>query len=128
MINLEDDFFGAVLNCAVRYSMGRQSYMPSLVIDFITPLIPYISGKTLGVFKQDYEKALKDEEYTGWNMFGDPKVDKPGWDQFYADVCKEINKRNILVIEAAESPVKIEFEAHDGGERFGKMLRGEISK
>jgi len=23
-----DDFFGAVLNCAVRYCLGRRSYMP----------------------------------------------------------------------------------------------------
>lgn len=26
-VDLSDDFFGAVLNCAVRYSLGRRSYM-----------------------------------------------------------------------------------------------------
>lgn len=93
-INLDDDFFGAVLNCAVRYSMGRQSYMPSLVIDFITPLLPYLNQKTLGVFKQDYETNQRTADETGWAMFGDIKIDKPLWDKFYADVCVELKKRH----------------------------------
>lgn len=92
--NLDDDSFGAVLNCAVRYSMGRQSYMPSLVVDFITPLLPYITQKTLGVFKQDYEPNQRTADENGWAMFGDTKIDKPLWDKFYADVCAEIEKRN----------------------------------
>ena len=95
-INLDDDFFGAILNCAVRYAMGRQSYMPSLVVDFITPLLPYITQKTLGVFKQDYETNQRTADENGWAMFGDIKIDKPLWDKFYADVCAEIEKRNEL--------------------------------
>ena len=97
-INLDDDFFGAILNCAVRYAMGRQSYMPSLVVDFITPLLPYITSKTLGVFKQDYEINQRTADENGWAMFGDTKIDKPLWDKFYADVCAEIEKRNDKVI------------------------------
>ena len=97
-IELDDDLFGAVLNCAVRYAMGRQSYMPSLVVDFITPLLPYITQKTLGVFKQDYEINQRTADENGWAMFGDTKIDKPLWDKFYADVCAEIEKRNDKVI------------------------------
>ena len=44
-IDLQDDFFGTILNCAVRYAIGRQTYMPGLVIDFITPLLPHLSEK-----------------------------------------------------------------------------------
>ena len=93
-INLDDDFFGAILNCAARYAMGRQSYMPSLVVDFITPLLPYINSKTLGVFKQDYETNQRTADENGWAMFGDTKIDKPLWDKFYADVCAELKKRH----------------------------------
>ena len=41
-----DDDFGAVLNCAVRYAIGRQTYMPGLVIDFIRPMLPYLNNAT----------------------------------------------------------------------------------
>ena len=49
-IDLSDDNFGAVLNCAVRYAIGRRTYMPGLVIDYITPLLPYLNNKTLWCF------------------------------------------------------------------------------
>lgn len=94
-INFNDDRFGAVLICAVRYAMGRQTYMPGLVIGFINPLLPHISKKTLAVFKQDYERNARDEERTGWNMFGDPNIDKPEWDKFYTDVCAELEQRRL---------------------------------
>lgn len=57
-IDLSDDFFGAVLNCAVRYSLGRNTYMPGLVIDFITPLLPYLSDKTLWCFEKDVKDCF----------------------------------------------------------------------
>lgn len=85
VVKLDDDDFGAILNCAVRYAIGRQTYMPSLVISYITPLLPYITNKTLGVFKRDYESATS---------YGDVRIDKPMWDKFYAAVCEEINRRN----------------------------------
>lgn len=46
-IDLSNDDFGAVLNCAVRYTLGRRTYMPGLVIDYIRPLLPFLSSKTL---------------------------------------------------------------------------------
>ena len=35
-IDLHDDNFGAVLNCAIRYCLGRRTYMPSYVIEIIS--------------------------------------------------------------------------------------------
>ena len=35
-INLNDDF-ETILICAERYALGRQTYMPKLVVDYITP-------------------------------------------------------------------------------------------
>ena len=85
-INLEDDFFGAVLNCAVRYAIGRRSYMPGLVQDFIRPLIPYLSNKTLWCFDQD----IKSARYEGG--YGDV-CDEKDWLNFHAEVVAERVKR-----------------------------------
>ncbi len=59
--------------CAVRYACGRQSYMPSLVIGYIMPLLPHLDSKTLYVLDQD----LTDAKYTGG--YGHPRIDEPGW-------------------------------------------------
>lgn len=89
-IKLDNDDFGAILNCAVRYACGRQSYMPSLVIDFITPLLPYLSNRTLWCFDQD----LTDRKYEPYeNPFGDKNIDEPGWLRFLELVREERTKR-----------------------------------
>lgn len=52
------DFFGAVLNCAVRYCIGRATYMPGLVTDWIMQHCHGIlTAKTLYVMKQDIDDA-----------------------------------------------------------------------
>ena len=86
-IDLQDDIFGTVLNCAVRYAIGRQTYMPSLVIGFITPLLPYLSDKTLWCFDQDVTEA----RWAGG--YGDPSIDEPGWMKFREAVREERKKR-----------------------------------
>ena len=86
-INIEDDSFQAILNCAVRYSLGRQTYMPDLVVQFIQPLIPYLDNRTLCVFKRDVEEAIEVENT------GDPNIDKPIWVNFLALVSEELSKR-----------------------------------
>ena len=58
-INTKDERFGAVLNCAVRYSMGRKTYMPSLVVDFIIPLLPHLSNQTLLCMERDISDNLE---------------------------------------------------------------------
>ena len=47
-IEREDDFGGAVLNCAVRYALGRMSYMPGLVMDVIRPMLTRPCGASTG--------------------------------------------------------------------------------
>lgn len=82
-IDLGDDFFGTVLNCAVRYCIGRMTYMPSLVTDFIRPLLPHLSDKTLWCFERDIEGA------TGYGM----EMDREMWMRFLAEVRVEIERR-----------------------------------
>ena len=85
MIDPTDDDFGVIINCAVRYAIGRQSYMPSLVIDFTKPLLPYLTDRTLGVIQRDIEEAPS---------YGDSVIDKPYWLNFLEDVKEEKEKRN----------------------------------
>lgn len=86
-IDPRNDDFGTILNCAVRYACGRRSYMPGLVIDYITPLLPQLNDKTLWCFDQDLTEA----KYTGG--YGDPKVDEPKWKWFHEAVRAERTKR-----------------------------------
>lgn len=84
-IELSDEDFGAVLNCAIRYCIGRETYMPSLVIEFIRPLLPYVSNRTLDCFERDVREA---------DYYGDFEIDKLLWIRFLDEVQSEIKKRN----------------------------------
>ena len=76
--------FGAILNFAVRYALGRSTYAPFLVQDLICPLLPYLNGKTLEIFRNDIENA---------SSYGDDIIDKLGWMVFLAGVKAEIERR-----------------------------------
>lgn len=87
MVDPANDDFGAVCNCAVRYCLGRRSYMISLVCGYITPLLPELTDTTLGCFERD----IAERKRTGF--FGD-SYDYETWGAFYKAVCKEIEGRN----------------------------------
>lgn len=82
-LNCDSEDFGAVLNCAIRYSLGRQTYMPHLVMDFIRPLLPHLSIRTLSVMIRDIESA---------GSLGDTSIDEPAWREFLAEciVAKQL--------------------------------------
>ena len=86
-IDIKDEDFGAVLICAVRYCLGRQTYMPGLIIGYITPLLPRISDNTLRCMESDLSKP---DLYGG---FGNKKIDEPIWIKFRSNVQEEIQKR-----------------------------------
>ncbi len=84
VIDPADEDFGTILICAVRYALGRHTYMPGLVQDFIRPLLPHLSRNTLFVMARDIREAPS---------YGDPNIDEPGWMRFLADVQKESRER-----------------------------------
>lgn len=84
VIDVADDNFGAVINCAVRYALGRRTYMPSLVRRFIYPLLPYLSDRTLYTLEMDLREAPS---------YGDPVTDTPGWLQLLSDTRRTIKQR-----------------------------------
>ena len=81
--------FETILLCAVRYAIGRQTYIPSLVIDYITPLLPYLSDNTLRLIAN---KITEYEAYEGG--LGDEKIDKPYWEQFLQVIRLEMGGRH----------------------------------
>ena len=78
------DEFGAVLNCAVRYCIGRRTYMPKLVMDVIRPLLPALTDKTLWCFERDI---------AGADNYG-ADYDEEEWMRFLSEVKAEIARRN----------------------------------
>ena len=81
--------FETILLCAVRYAIGRRTYIPSMVIDYITPLLPYLS--------EDVLRLIADEiigRYTYEGALGDEMIDKPYWEQFLRKIRLEIGGRH----------------------------------
>ena len=44
---------------AVRYAIGRYTYMPSVTIEYIRYLIPQLSAKTLFIMQRDIEEEIE---------------------------------------------------------------------
>ena len=84
-----DKNFESILVCAVRYAIGRKSYMPSMVIDYITPLLPYLSDNILRLIANEITEY---EAYEGG--LGDEKIDKPSWLEFLRKIRLEMGGRH----------------------------------
>ena len=80
--------FETILLCAVRYAIGRKTYIPSLVIDYITPLLPYLSENTLRLMANEITEYGK---YYGG--LGDDKIDRPYWLNFKRKILAEMERR-----------------------------------
>lgn len=87
LIDPANEDFGTVLNCAVRYALGRQTYMPRLVVDFIRPMLPLISDHALWCMNIDIEEASR-------ISLGDPMSDEPMGKRFHESVKTELRKRS----------------------------------
>ena len=81
--------FETILLCAVRYAIGRRTYIPSLVIDYITTLLPYLSDNALRLIANE---ITEHGAYEGG--LGDEKIDKPYWKQFLRKIRVEMEKRH----------------------------------
>ena len=82
-----DKNFETILLCAVRYAIGRRTYIPSLVIDYITPLLSHLSYNTLGLIAAE----IIDHSYDGG--LGDDMIDRPYWLAFKKKILAEMERR-----------------------------------
>lgn len=86
-VDLPIEKFGTLCICAVRYCHSRQSYMPDLVRDIIRPHLKELTDKDLGVMIEDcdFQRHMC--------LYGDEKIDKPGWLQWEQELLAERERR-----------------------------------
>ena len=87
MSRLEKDDFGILAICAVRYCHGRQTYLPYLVRNIVRPHLRELSDKDLNVMIEDCDFQER------MNLYGDERIDKPGWLNWKADLIAEKERR-----------------------------------
>ena len=70
-----DDDFGCIVNSALRYSLGRNTYMPSTVAAFVRKYMDILGTKTIQVMMKDILRALEepklDQREVWWNLYLD---------------------------------------------------------
>ena len=57
-----DDDFGCIINSAVRYSLGRSSYMPSTTVKFVLKYLMVLDVRTITVMIEDLDRSLVVEQ------------------------------------------------------------------
>ena len=72
-INIDQEDFGTLCLCAIRYCHGRQTYMPSLIQGICKTYLKEFSDKTLNVMIEDcdFQERIR--------LYGDERIDKPDW-------------------------------------------------
>lgn len=58
---LVSEGFGCIVNSAVRYSLGRDTYMPDVAVQFILDHMNLLDLRTVTVMYRDIQKALESE-------------------------------------------------------------------
>lgn len=85
--SITQEDFGTLAICAIRYCQGRQTYMPNLVREIVAPHLPDLSDKDLAVMIWDCEFQEKT------NLYGDERIDKPGWIRWKELLIAERDRR-----------------------------------
>lgn len=85
-MKIDNEDFGALSICAIRYCQGRQTYMPELVRGIIRGNISEVTDKDLQVMINDCESQ---------DMWGDygSDYDKRGWLEWKDFLINEQKKR-----------------------------------
>ncbi len=58
---LVSEGFGCIVNSSVRYSLGRDTYMPDVAVQFILDHMNLLDLRTVTVMYRDIQKALENE-------------------------------------------------------------------
>lgn len=78
---------------AVRYALGRRTYVVGITTSYIGHLLPKLSDWALGIMLRDLEdEYAMAARVTSYSVLGDP-CDVADWDKFKAAVKAEIDRR-----------------------------------
>ena len=81
-----DDNFKSMLISAVRYSLGRKTYINSITITYVESLIPQLDDHTIACIERDVRQT---------ENYGDENIDKPEWLRLLKLLQDEMNKRRV---------------------------------
>ena len=84
MIDPRGEDYNVLVTCAVRYAIGRRSYMPYLVVAAILPHLHELEDGTLLVMEHDI---------VGAPSLGDKDIDEPLWRNLLDEVRRERERR-----------------------------------
>ncbi len=89
-----DDEFEEILISAERYSLGRMTYVVPDYVWYVTPLVPYLSDKTLDILLRDLiECSMRvDPENPGLNPWG-MEQDEREWKKLWKAIEDEQKRR-----------------------------------
>ena len=69
-----DNDFGCIINSAVRYSLGRSSYMPSTTVRFVLRNLMVLDTRTIVVMIRDIDRELADEKLPYRDVWASLKI------------------------------------------------------
>lgn len=90
MITITQDFELMMIG-ALRYAIGRYTYMPSVTIEYIRYLIPQLSAKTLFVMKRDIDEEIEHCERMGRELYMDKE-----WQKLAEEIGIEYEKKKAV--------------------------------
>ncbi len=80
-----DTDFNSIVICAVRYAIGRGTYMPDVVAGFVRRYMKALQTKTLHVLRKDIKAHLDKPELSQRDL----------WASLYSDLGEEILSREL---------------------------------
>lgn len=80
-----DDDFQEMLVSAERYALGRMTYIVSLTVDYITPMIRNLDMKYINIMIDD----ITGHSYLGYGM----DMDEEEWEKLLSRLCAEKERR-----------------------------------
>ena len=63
------DHFELMMISALRYAIGRETYMPEITIHYIKNLVPKFTERTLFVMRRDIEEEVRRYERMGHELY-----------------------------------------------------------
>ncbi len=71
--------FGCIINSALRYAIGRHTYMPTTISDFVRTYVDVLDMKTINVIIKDLDEALNREELPQRHVWASLKIFLVEW-------------------------------------------------
>lgn len=90
IIELNREDYGSLCICAVRYCLGRKTYLPSNIQRIISSTVGYLTDKDLQVIQSDIKKHGGPTQDVG--AYGD-YIDYKDWCHFLHTIESEIEER-----------------------------------